>query len=385
MLLRLKNSLRRSLVIDTLLLIIIAAILLLTATPTTDVRLETSNSAPSKNLTPTSRLTLSLPHDFNLRDEIGQMLMIGVTSEASANDLETRYQIGGFLVRPDSDLFSKQATSLVRKAGKLPPLFAMDEEGGEIARLPSDNFTQDSAKYMGGLSDSDVKQIAFEMGSSMASLGIDVDFAPVVDLDNGHNAAISDLDRSFSSNPAVVAEKAQAFASGLRQAGIIPTFKHFPGLGNADGNTQGNTDTGSATSPDLASLRESDLLPYKKILQAGLTSTVMVGNQVVPGLSNGLPASLSKNTYALLRKDYGFNQVVFTDELILAKAVSDSFSPAAAVVTAIEAGADMPLIDTDDPQIVTDIIDAVESAVHNGQIKQSQIDASLNRILALKS
>lgn len=329
--------------------------------------------------------SLKLPSDFSLEDKIGQMLMVGVNSQAVAIDFEKNYQIGGFLLRPGSDLFDKAATTSVSKAGEVKPLFAVDEEGGQVARLPSVDFSLYSASYMGGLPDAQVEQIGHEMGEAMAAIGASVDLAPVVDIDDGQNSAIGLLERSFSSNPAVIADKAGAFAKGLRASGVLPTFKHFPGLGNATGPTGGNTDTASATSPDISSLKRSDLLPYRQLLNTSELCAVMVGNQIVPGLSNGKPASLSTNTYRLLRSEYGFNQVVFTDELLLAKAIAQTEpSPAAAVIDAIKAGADMPLIDTDDEQTLSDIINTVAAQVRSGQIKQSQLDASLQRIAQLK-
>jgi beta-N-acetylhexosaminidase len=343
-------------------------------------------NAPRQSPTALARLPLALPSDFTLEDKIGQLLIIGVTQKSVAIDLEKNYQIGGFLIRPEADLLSKAVVETVGRSGKLPPFFALDEEGGEISRLPGGYFSQDSAKYMGGLTDSQVRQIAAHMGQMMVSLGMNVDFAPVVDLDNGRNAAISLLDRSFSSDPVVVARKAGAFAAGLKQAGVIPTFKHFPGLGHADGPTNGNTDTGTATSPNIIKLEKNDLLPYKTLLQADSPLAVMVGNQIVPGLTGGVPASISGSTYSLLRTTYGFKQVVFTDELILAKAIADvEPDPASSVIAAIQAGADMPLIDSDDEQTVGEIIQAVSEVVRRGQIKESQIDASLNRILQLKA
>lgn len=333
-----------------------------------------------------SESKLKLPADFNLNDKIGQLLIVGVTSQDAAINLEKQYQIGGFLIRTGSDLFSKTATNNVAGAGQLPPLFAVDEEGGQVSRLPAVDFTTYSAKYMGGLSDDAVKSVAYGMAQAMNQIGASVDFAPVVDLDNGQNAAISQLERAFSSQPSTVGAKASAFAAGLRQGGVAPTFKHFPGLGYADGPTQGDTDAGPATTPDLATLEVNDLLPYTRLLQPNLIGCVMVGNQIVPGLTNQLPASLSSAAYNLLRTRYHFNQVVFTDELLLAKAVTEVYpDPADAVIAAIKAGADMPLIDTDNPEVVANIISGVASAVQNGQIKQAQINASLARILKLKS
>ncbi len=364
-----------------ILAVLVPAIILAAARQTTDVPFKDPST-----VSPSTEEILQIPNDFNLEDKIGQLLMVGVTSQKMAVSLEKNYQIGGFLLRPGSGLFSKKSVDAVKQAGELPALVAVDEEGGQVARLPGADFSQYSARYMGGLSDAEVQRIGDRMGQEMVFIGANVDFAPVVDLDDGHNAAISALDRSFSDSPVTVAQKAQAFAAGLRQAGVVPTFKHFPGLGRADGATGGNTDTGPATSPALTSLQDNDLVPYNTVLQPGLTSAVMVGNQIVPDLTGGDPASISSAAYTLLRDDYGFQQVTFTDELMLAKAVANvEPDPATAVIDAIKAGADMPLIDPPDTETVGSIIQAVSRAVQNGDIKQSRLDAALDRILQLKT
>ena len=329
---------------------------------------------------------LTLPANFTLQDKIGQLLFVGVTKTAIALDLEKKYQIGGFLIETNADLFSKAATEQVKQNGELAPLFAIDQEGGYVSRLPNAAFKHYTASYLGTLPDNQVQTIGNTMGAAMASLGAYIDFAPVVDLNNPNNMAIGYWQRSFSSSPTIVAQKAAAFADGLRSSGVVPTFKHYPGLGNATGPTGGDTDTGPATSPPLQALEQSDLVPYQSLLPHASVSTVMVGNQTVPGLTDGLPASLSSATYALLRNTYHFNQVILTDEITGAKSITAvEPSPSAAVIAAIKAGADMPLVDVSSEQEVADIINDTTQAVLTHEITTDQIDASLGRILELKT
>jgi beta-N-acetylhexosaminidase len=345
-----------------------------------------NRNRPKPPVKPPQKPGLSVPSDFTLSDKIGQMLVVGVTDKNAAIELEKKYQIGGFLLMTGANLFSKEATDTVKQVGKLPPLFTIDQEGGEVSRLPNSEFRQFTATHLGGLPDAQVQHIAQTMGQAMADIGAHVDYAPVVDLDNGHNATISMFRRSFSSDPAIVARKAGAFANGLRAAGVAPTFKHFPGLGSATGVTNGNTDTGPATTPPLSQLKQRDLKPYETLSRQGGVSAVMVGNQIVPGLTHGMPASLSGDAYNLLRTMYGFKQVVFTDELIKAKAVADAQpNPALAVIAAIKAGADMPLIVPDNSQQVGVIIKAVADAAQSGQLHESQIDTALQRIMSFKT
>ena len=113
---------------------------------------------------------------------------------------------------------------------------------------------------------------------------------------------------------------------------------------------------------------------------------VMVGNQIVPGLTDGKPASLTAATYHLLRKDYGFTQVVVTDELLLAKAVKQvEPTGSKAVIAALQAGADMPLINPSKASDVATIIHAVVKAIKSGTLSEKDVDTSLERVLILKS
>jgi beta-N-acetylhexosaminidase len=341
------------------------------------------NSTPQP--TPPKPSGLTVPSNLSLEQKIGQLLVIGISDKAMAINLEKTYQIGGFLLMTNSNMFDKASTDEVKQAGSIIPIIAVDQEGGYVSRLPDQTFRNYTARYMGTLSDEQVQGIGSQMGQSLATIGANVDFAPVLDIDDGQNAAISYWHRSFSTDPTNVAQKASAFAAGLRATGIVPTFKHFPGLGYATGVTNGDTDTGPATTPPFATLQQKDLLPYK-IIQAPDVSTVMVGNQTVPGLTNGLPASLSGATYDYLRKTYNFEQVTFTDEIAGAKSIADvEPTPTQAVIDALKAGADMPLVNVSSEQEVTTIITGVEQAVQTNQLSIQRITEALNRIMTLKT
>lgn len=341
-----------------------------------------STNDPQPPPTP-SRLTI--PSNFTLDQKIGQLLVVGVSNKDIAVSLEKTHQLGGFLLMTNSNMFDKAATDEVKQAGALVPIIAVDQEGGYVSRLPDQTFRNYTARYMGTLPDDQVQGIGSQMGQSLAAIGANVDFAPVLDIDNGQNAAISYWHRSFSSDPTVVAQKASAFAAGLRTAGIVPTFKHFPGLGYATGVTNGDTDIGPATTPPFATLQQRDLLPYK-IIQTSDVSTVMIGNQTVPGLTNGLPASISSAAYDYLRTNYNFQQVTFTDEIAGAKAITQVEStPTEAVIDALNAGVDMPLINISSEQDVANIIAGVSQAVQSNQLSSQRITDALNRIMVLKT
>jgi len=215
----------------------------------------------------------------------------------------------------------------------------------------------------------------------MRGLGITVDFAPVVDV----TAAADDTvigDRSFSNDPAVVTTYAGAFARGLRDAGLLPVLKHFPGHGHGSGDSH---TAGAVTTPPLSDLMANDLIPYQT-LTAEAPVAVMLGHLEVPGLTGETPASLSPAAVNLLRSGGyggpGFNGPIFTDDLSSMAAISSHYGVAEAVLRALQAGADQALWVTTDE--VPAVLDRLEKAVNGGELSLPAVDGSLLRMVGIK-
>src|SRR6202022_4730443 len=181
-----------------------------------------------------------------------------------------------------------------------------------------------------------VHGIALELGHRMRGLGITIDFAPVVDVSDAPDDTVIG-DRSFSSDPAVVTASAGAYARGLRDAGLLPVLKHFPGHGHGSGDSH----TGGVVTPPIADLQNNDLVPYRTLAAQGRVG-VMVGHLQVPGLTNSEPASLSPAAYALLRSgDYGgppFSGPGVNDDLSGLKGVRGQFGVAGAARRGLKGG-----------------------------------------------
>ena len=188
-------------------------------------------------------------------------------------------------------------------------------------------------------------------------------------------------DRSFGSDPAVVTDYAGAYAQGLRDAGLLPVLKHFPGHGNGSG------DSHDRQRHDAAARRPagSDLVPYRT-LNAQLPVGVMLGHMQVPGLTGNEPASLSPSAYALLRSGATavppFNGPVFTDDLSSMQAISDRLGVAEAALRGLQAGADTALWVTTGE--VPAVLDRLEKAVEAGELSMPQVDASVLRMASVK-
>jgi beta-N-acetylhexosaminidase len=321
---------------------------------------------------------------MSTRDKLAQLLTVGVKDAADARAVVDSQHVGGIMIGSWTDLTMIRDGSLAeiaRNAGPLPLAVTVDEEGGRVSRLAPIIGTQPSPRVLARTQTPEqVHQLALQRGQAMKKLGITVDFAPVVDVtDESDDEVIGD--RSFGSDPATVTDYAGAYARGLREAGVLPVLKHFPGHGHGSGDSH----TGSVTTPPLADLLTNDLVPYRTLTTEAPVA-VMVGHLEVPGLTGTEPASLSPAAYALLRSgNYGghpFDGPVFTDDLSSMQAISDRFGVAEAVLRGLQAGADNALWVTTDE--VPAVLDGLEKALAAGELAMSKIDASVLRMAAVK-
>ena len=216
------------------------------------------------------------------------------------------------------------------------------------------------------------------MGATMATAGIDLDLAPVVDVNvNPTNPAIGALGRSFSADPSIVAAMAEAEIRGLHEVGVRAAIKHFPGLGSASANTDlDHVDvTGTWT--------EAELEPFETLIALGLPDAVMTGHMVNDTLDPGVPASLSPATVdGLLRRRLGWTGVVITDDLGAA-AIASRYEQSEAVALAIEAGNDLLLFANQTvyvPDLAEQLVDTIVELVASGRISEARIDESIDRI-----
>lgn len=320
---------------------------------------------------------------MSTRDKLAQLLMVGVRNGADARDVVDNYHVGGIFIGSwtDKTMLTDGSLPDIVDGGPLPLAVSVDEEGGRVTRLSSILGPLPSARVLAQTHTPDeVYQIALDRGRQMRGLGITVDFAPDVDV----TAAADDTvigDRSFSANPDVVAEYAGAFARGLRDAGLLPVLKHFPGHGHGSGDSH----TGGVVTPPLADLQANDLIPYRT-LTADAPVAVMIGHLQVPGLTGDLPASLSPAAIGLLRSGgYGgpaFNGPIFSDDLSSMAAISDRYGVAEAVLRALQAGTDVALWVTTDE--VPAVLDRLEKAVNAGELAMPAVEASVLRMAPLK-
>lgn len=318
------------------------------------------------------------------RDKLAQLLTVGIKDAADARAVVSEQHVGGIMIGSWTDLSMLSDGSLpdISAAGPLPLAVTVDEEGGRVSRLASLIGEQPSARVLAQTKSVDeVYGIALDRGKKMRDLGITVDFAPVVDVTSDADDTVIG-DRSFGDDPAKVIEYAGAFARGLRDAGVLPVLKHFPGHGHGSGDSH---TAGVVTTPPLAELQNNDLVPYRTLTTQAPVA-VMVGHLEVPGLTGADPASLSPAAYDLLRSgNYGgpaFNGVIYTDDLSSMAAINQRYGVAAAVLKALQAGADNALWITTDE--VPAVLDGLEKALADGQLNQAAVDAAVQRNIDAK-
>jgi beta-N-acetylhexosaminidase len=322
---------------------------------------------------------------MSTRDKLAQLLMVGVTGAADARAVVAYHHVGGIFIGSWTDLSMLTDGSLADiagSAGPLPLAVSVDEEGGRVSRLAGLIGSAPSARVLAQTSTPDEAYgRALARGQQMRKLGITIDFAPVVDVTDAPADTVIG-DRSFSSDPAVVTQYAGAYARGLRDAGLLPVLKHFPGHGHGSGDSH----TGGVVTPPLADLQAVDLVPYRTLV-ADAPVGVMIGHLEVPDLTGSDPASLSPAAVRLLRDGTGyggppFNGPVFTDDLSSMRAITDRYGVADAALRALQAGADTALWVTTTE--VPAVLDRLESAVAAGELTTAGIDASVLRMSAAK-
>ncbi|HEY1442634.1 MAG TPA: glycoside hydrolase family 3 N-terminal domain-containing protein [Mycobacterium sp.] len=325
----------------------------------------------------------TMPAALSTRDKLAQLLMVGVKNADDARAVVNGYHVGGIFIGSWTDLsiFKGPLADIAGKAGPLPLAVSVDEEGGRVARLKSLIGPAPSARELAqSQTVQQVHDLAAERGKKMRDLGITVDFAPVVDVTDAPDGVIGD--RSFSGDPGTVTAYAGAYAQGLRDAGLLPVLKHFPGHGHGSGDSH----KGGVVTPPLSELQTNDLVPYRTLVTQAPVA-VMVGHLQVPGLTGDDPASLSPAAVQLLRNGIGyggppFNGPVFSDDLSSMAAISDKYGVSEAVLRTLQAGTDIALWVTTDE--VPAVLDRLQKAVAAGELTTQRVNDSLVRVATMK-
>lgn len=284
------------------------------------------------------------------------------------------YHVGGLLMGKGTLKDYAGIINLAQEVSKVPVMISLDGEWGLAMRVTdAPRFPYNMG--LGAISDAKLLyDYGREVGRECRAIGIQVDFAPVLDVNSNPDNPVIGF-RSFGEDPDRVAELGVAYAKGMESMGVMSVAKHFPGHGDTSTDSH---KTLSKVDHSRKQLDATDLVPFKRYIDEGLGG-MMIGHLNVPALDgSGAPASMSaKITTGLLQKEMGFKGLIFTDGLQMKGAVLKGRNNC---VAALMAGADVLLGPAD---LAVDI-KAVNAAVAKGEIKQETIDSRCRKLLKYK-
>jgi beta-N-acetylhexosaminidase len=335
-----------------------------------------------------------------LRKKIASLLVVGFRGQSvNSNDwivkaikdglggiiLFDRDQLTGNKRNITSPSQVKKLITSLRNAAPGPLIVSIDQEGGLISRLnPSNGFPPTKSEAQIGAINQTAQTVAWAQGmvETMKSIGVTMNFAPVVDLNiNKNNPAIAKLGRSFSADPDVVVSNATTEIKVHRAGGIKTSIKHFPGFGSATGNTDfGVVDVSK-------SWRRSELEPFERLIKTGMADSVLVAHLLNTQIDPSRPMSLSKKAITdLLRGQLGFKGPVVSDDM-QATGITKKYGHDEALSLALQAGMDLLVYANQqqyDAGIVEKTLDAAVKLVKNGTLTEAQIDAAVARVDTLR-
>ena len=317
-------------------------------------------------------------------ERIAQLIMIPVYSnknrvhEDSISRLVREYKVGGLIYFQGGPVRQARMTNRFQREAKVPLMVSIDAEWGLGMRLDSTiRFPYQMA--LGGIED---ESLIYEMGAEIARqskrMGIQVNFAPVVDINNNPNNPVIGF-RSFGEDKENVTSKALAYMKGMQEHRVLASAKHFPGHGDTEVDSHYGL---PVINFSRHRLEELEFFPFKELMKEGLGS-LMVAHMSIPDLDSteNQASTLSKAIVTdLLKEEMGYQGLVFTDALNM-QAVAAQYPPGIVDVKALLAGNDM-LLNTMD---VRTTIEEVKKAIQNGEITQEEIDSRAKKVLAAKA
>ncbi|MFD2211608.1 beta-N-acetylhexosaminidase [Virgibacillus halophilus] len=326
-------------------------------------------------------------HHMTLNEKIGQMIIAGIPGtkvDEQTRSLIHDYKVGGFIFYSDNLETPKQSIQLVNrlkqenKDNPYPLFMSVDQEGGAVSRLPGLSRLPDN-QTIGKRDDPAYSYtIGRKLGRQTRAFGMNLDFAPVMDINsNPNNPVIGD--RSFGDDQDVVSKLGIRTMKGIKAEQVIPVIKHFPGHGDTSVDSHEQL---PKVDKNLRELSELELIPFQQAIAQG-ADAVLVAHILLPNIGATLPSSMSRTVITdILRKKLGYNGVVITDDMTM-KAVTNHYDIGDAAVKSVQAGSDIVLI-AHGHDNVTSAIKQVKTAIQRGDISEEQIEKSVERIIQLK-
>jgi beta-N-acetylhexosaminidase len=338
---------------------------------------------------------------MTVKEKVGQMLMPDFRNwkgqpvtemNDEIRELVKKYHLGGVILFRENVVTTEQTVRLVDEYKKANEdyglLVSIDQEGGIVTRLQSGTDFPGNMALGATRSTEMAESVGHAIGSELHSLGINMNLAPVLDVNNNPDNPVIGV-RSFGEDPQLVADLGTAYTKGLQNSGMAATAKHFPGHGD----TAVDSHLGLPSVPhEKERLLEVELYPFQQAMNEGIDA-IMTAHVTFPkidpstviskkdGTEINLPATLSYEVLTnLVRKEMGFKGVISTDALNM-NAIVDHFGPVDAVIRAVNAGTDIVLM----PVGLEEVANGLYEAVDNGEITEKRLNQSVERLLILKA
>ena len=357
----------------------------------------TAAASPAPSATATATATDGALAGWSLEEKVGQLMMVGVDAQApkqSSNEAIDTHHVGNIFIAgrttAGSQATQKVISSFTSKVGPgtthaTPMLVATDQEGGEVQVLAGSGFSDiPSALDQSAQPRDQLVASARTWGKELADVGVNMNLAPVADLVDiarpASNEPIGRWGREYGHDAATVSSQAGAFAEGMQASKVIPTYKHFPGLGRVKDNT--DTSAGVVDSTTTRSADTAVSVIFGAAIAAG-APVIMVSSATYSLIDPSAPAVFSSTIVTdMLRREMGFSGVVITDDVSAAVQVQD-VSAGDRAVRAIRAGCDLVLASAD-PTVAADMVKALIATARSDPAFAARVDESATRVLNLK-
>ena len=357
----------------------------------------TAAASASPSAAATATATDGALAGWSLEEKVGQLMMVGVDAQApkqSSNEAVDTHHVGNIFIAgrttAGSQATQKVISSFTSKVGPgtthaTPMLVATDQEGGEVQVLAGSGFSDiPSALDQSAQPRDQLVASARTWGKELADVGVNMNLAPVADLVDiarpASNEPIGRWGREYGHDAATVSSQAGAFAEGMQASKVIPTYKHFPGLGRVKDNT--DTSAGVVDSTTTRSADTAVSVIFGAAIAAG-APVIMVSSATYSLIDPSAPAVFSSTIVTdMLRREMGFSGVVITDDVSAAVQVQD-VSAGDRAVRAIRAGCDLVLASAD-PTVAADMVKALIATARSDPAFAARVDESATRVLNLK-
>ena len=334
---------------------------------------------------------MKLIENMSLEEKLGQLIVFGFPGHElteTAIEIIDKYKAGNIIIfaqNLDTIEQTKELTDSIREtvfeSTGILPFISIDQEGGVVSRLPHGAAIMPSAMAVRASNNPEnAHKAAYLSGLELQALGFNVNFAPVMDINNNPQNPVIGV-RSYGATAEEVSAYSIPSFEGYVEAGVLPVAKHFPGHGDTDVDSHLGLPTVAKSREELMNL---EFVPFKEAIEQGLPA-VMNAHILYPAIeAEELPATLSKTIMKdILRDELGFDGLIFSDCFEM-QAIAKNYGTVKSFAKAIENGIDQILI-SHSTDVAIEALKHAKTAVESGELSMERIDEAVTRVLAYKA